>query len=161
MAFTLEPWSHGDFPLLVAANTEEMTRHLGGPETPEQLEQRQAKYLRLQAAGEARMFSVRRDGERVGSIGWWDSEWQDRPVHETGWFVLPAAQRTGVAKAAVALVVEDVREHAAYDRLYAFPDRDNAASNALCKTAGFTWDGEAEEEFRAATLHVQAWYISV
>ena len=33
----LVPWSEEDFPLLVAGNSEEMTAHLGGPESAEAL----------------------------------------------------------------------------------------------------------------------------
>jgi RimJ/RimL family protein N-acetyltransferase len=157
---TLEPWSDGDFPLLVAGNTPEMTAHLGGPESDEQLAARHARYLRLQQSGEAHVYRIERDGEPVGSIGWWDSEWDEREIHETGWFTVPSAQRSGVASGALALVIADVRAHGRFDRLYAFPDRGNAASNALCSRLGFVLDEEPRAvEFRGATLHVNPWYL--
>jgi hypothetical protein len=33
----LEPWGEADMPLLVRLNAPEMTEHIGGPETSEQL----------------------------------------------------------------------------------------------------------------------------
>ena len=40
----IEPWGAGDLPLLERLNDPEMTRHVGGPETPEELADRQSRY---------------------------------------------------------------------------------------------------------------------
>ena len=54
---TLEPWGSGDLPLLERLMGDpRMTEHLGGPESPEQLGDRQGRYERL--AGGDRMFKI-------------------------------------------------------------------------------------------------------
>ncbi|MCB8045079.1 GNAT family N-acetyltransferase [Microbacterium oxydans] len=89
----LRTWSENDLELLHAANTPEMTAHLNGPETDDQIMERHARYLRLVASGEARMFVVDdEEGMSLGSIGYWPVEWRDEPAWETGWFVRPEAQ---------------------------------------------------------------------
>lgn len=71
-ALELRPWSDDDLPLLRRANTAEMTAHINGPETDEQVTQRHERYLRLNAAGEAHMFVILDGGHPVGSIGYWN-----------------------------------------------------------------------------------------
>lgn len=69
----LVPWSAGDMPVLERSNTPEMTVYLGGPESPEKLAERQARFLRLWESGEARMFTIQVAGipDAVGSVGYW------------------------------------------------------------------------------------------
>ena len=43
-AVHLEPWGPGHLPLLELLNDPEMTKHVGGPETPEQVADRQSRY---------------------------------------------------------------------------------------------------------------------
>jgi len=64
-------------------------------------------------------------------------------VYETGWFVLPAFQGRGIATAATALVVDQVRAEQRHRFLHAFPSVENAASNAVCRKLGFTLLEEA------------------
>src|SRR6185312_3784304 len=53
MDVTLMAWGPDDLPELERANTPEMTAFLGGPESAQQLVERQERYLRLNASGEA------------------------------------------------------------------------------------------------------------
>ncbi|HEU4808614.1 MAG TPA: N-acetyltransferase, partial [Homoserinimonas sp.] len=55
---SLHPWSAEDLSVLERNNTPEMTVYLGGPESPEKLAERQARFLRLWDSGEARMFTI-------------------------------------------------------------------------------------------------------
>jgi RimJ/RimL family protein N-acetyltransferase len=91
------------------------------------------------------MFKVVRDegGAAVGSVGYWQKQWRDGTVYETGWFVLPAFQGRGIATAATALVVDEVRSERRHRYLHAFPSVENAASNAVCSKVGFTLLEEA------------------
>ncbi|MGZ3715396.1 MAG: GNAT family N-acetyltransferase, partial [Ktedonobacterales bacterium] len=58
-AVRIEPWGEGDFPLLEALlGDPEMMEHLGGPETHEQLIERQARYERLVDSPTDRMFKI-------------------------------------------------------------------------------------------------------
>ena len=47
---TLEPWGSGDLPLLERLMGDpRMTEHLGGPESPDKLRERQGRYELLEA----------------------------------------------------------------------------------------------------------------
>ena len=101
MHVTLQRWGPDDLPVLERANTPEMTAHLGGPETDEQVRQRHERYLRQWDTGEARMFRIDVDDEPAGGIGWWQVEHDGVPAYETGWSVFPEWQGKGVARAAL------------------------------------------------------------
>lgn len=159
----LRLWSENDLELLHAANTPAMTAHLNGPETEEQIVERQARYLRLVASGEARMFVIEDDaGSSLGSIGYWQMEWREEPALETGWFVRPEAQGRGVASNGLALLIDDARAHRGDRRfLTAFPGIDNPASNGVCRRNGLALVGTLTEEFRGADLTVNEWALDL
>jgi RimJ/RimL family protein N-acetyltransferase len=146
----LERWGEGDLPLLEKLlGDARMTEHLGGPETPEQLADRQARYERLHAPGEGGMFKIidEATGEAVGSIGYWERTWNDDDAYETGWSVLPAFQGRGIARKATALLIAMARAEGKHRFLYAFPSVDNPPSNAICRKLGFTLLDESEFEY--------------
>lgn len=158
----LRPWSAGDLHLLTLANTPAMTAHLNGPESEQEIVDRHARYLRLGDAGEARMFVIETDGRALGGIGWWKTEWRGEPALETGWFVLPEAQGRGAASQALALLVDDAREHRAGRRfLTAFPGVENAASNGVCRKNGFALVGVLTEAFRGGELTLNEWMLDL
>lgn len=158
-ALTLRPWSADDLPLLQAANTPAMTTHLNGPETDDEIVARHERYLRLVRSGEARMFVVDEEGEgALGSIGYWKINWRNQPAWEAGWFVLPPTQGRGVAARALELLIADLRSHRADCRfLLALPSVKNAASNGVCRRAGFAMEGTRTESFRGAELVMNEW----
>lgn len=159
---TLRRWGPDDLPLLGAANTPEMTRLLAGPETPEQLRDRHARYLRLNDAGEAWMFRIEVGGEPAGGIGFWPIEHDGAAAYEAGWNVLPPWQGRGVAREAVRLLLRYVADDSPHrDHLYAYPDAANAASNALCRSAGFADVGERDYPYRDTVLHVRVWELDL
>jgi RimJ/RimL family protein N-acetyltransferase len=162
-ALRLRIWSENDLELLHAANTPEMTAHLNGPETEDEIVERHARYLRLVASGEARMFVIEDDeGASIGSIGHWHVVWLEQPALETGWFVRPEAQGRGVASTALALLVDDARAHRGERRyLTAFPGVENPASNGVCRRNGFTLSGTVTEQFRGAELTVNEWALDL
>ena len=88
----------------------EMTRYIGGPESPEKLRSRHQRYLDFTQPGGT--FAIADDvlGDSVGWVGYWPSEWQGVEVWEVGWSVLPEAQGRGVATAAMRLVLERARQ---------------------------------------------------
>ena len=159
---SLRRWTADDLDLLRRANTAEMTAHLNGPETEEQVIARHERYLRLQESGEARMFAIVDGTLALGSIGCWKTDWHGEAVFETGWFVLPEAQGRGVASSALALLVDVVREHRADGRLLtAFPSVTNGPSNAVCRKAGFMHVGTITEIFRGAELTLNEWVLDL
>ncbi|HEU0297419.1 MAG TPA: GNAT family N-acetyltransferase [Anaerolineales bacterium] len=144
----IRPWSDGDLPLLERLMADPaMTEHLGGPETSEKIRGRHQRYLR--DSDKDHMFVIVVGPERVaaGSIGYWEKDWRGQKVWETGWSVLPEFQGHGVATTATAAVVQRARADGKHRFIHAFPSVDNAASNAICRKAGFTLQGEADFEY--------------
>ncbi|MER6363514.1 GNAT family N-acetyltransferase [Kitasatospora sp. NPDC001527] len=152
-AVRLEPWSERDAALLRALNAPELMEHLGGPETEEQLVRRHRRYVELSArpvsAGRMYRIVLLPEGVAAGSIGFWerDRESEGEAVYETGWTVLPAFQGRGVATAATLAVLAEARAAGLHRHLHAFPSVDNAASNAVCRRAGFELLGARDFEY--------------
>lgn len=148
-AVSIEPWGDGDLPLLEKLMGDpKMTEHLGGPESPEKIAERQARYEQT-ASSAGRMFKVVdvTTGEPVGSVGYWEKDWQGQTVYETGWSVLPAFQGRGFASAATAQAIARARSERKHRFLHAYPSVDNAPSNAICLKLGFTLLGDYEFEY--------------
>jgi RimJ/RimL family protein N-acetyltransferase len=145
---TLEPWGGDDLPLLARLMGDpRMTEHLGGPEGPDKLRERQDRYEHL--TGGDRMFKIVdvASGAGVGSVGFWTREWRDAQVYEVGWLVVPEFQGRGIATAATAQAIELARQQDKHRYAHAFPNVDNAPSNAICRKLGFELLGPCEVEF--------------
>ncbi|HVV22828.1 MAG TPA: GNAT family protein [Pseudonocardiaceae bacterium] len=145
---TLAPWGGGDLPLLERLMGDaRMTEHLGGPENSDQLRERQHRYERL--AGGDRMFKIVdvATGAGVGSVGFWTKDWLDELVYEIGWMVVPESQGRGIAAAATAQAIELAKHDGRHRFLHAFPNVDNAPSNAICRKLGFELLDVCEFEF--------------
>jgi RimJ/RimL family protein N-acetyltransferase len=145
----LRAWSDADLAVLRTSNSEQMTRFIGGPESEEKLLDRHRRYLAPPEPGSGQMFAIEAGpaATPVGSIGYWAKRWNDEDAYETGWAILPAFQGRGVASAATRLVARHAREHGNRTALYAFPGAENAASNAICRKAGFGLVGPADFEY--------------
>jgi RimJ/RimL family protein N-acetyltransferase len=129
-AVHIEPWGADDLPLLQKLLGDPlMMEHLGGPESHEQLVERQQRYERIGDLG---------TGQAVGSVGYWDRIEGDEQVYETGWSVIPAFQGRGLAGAGTALVIDAARAEGTHRFMYAYPSVDNPPSNAICRKLGFT-----------------------
>ncbi|MEV5317364.1 GNAT family N-acetyltransferase [Streptomyces sp. NPDC052687] len=142
----LVPWGEDDFWLLRRTNSPEMTEHLGGPESEEQLAGRHRRYAGLSVG---RMYRVvlAEGEETVGSIGFWEREWRGGTVWETGWAVLPEFQGRGLAARAARAVVGEARAAGRHRWLHAFPATTHPASNKVCERAGFTLLGPVDFEY--------------
>ncbi len=146
MAIVLRPWSSDDLAILrLTLGDPAMTEHVGGPETPEQMDARHQRFMALPTT--EGMFAIRLGDEPVGTIGYWDTIWDGERVYETGWFVLPAYAGRGIATEA-ALAVATVASAQRRNRfLHAFPSISNLPSNKVCKKSGFTNRGERTFEY--------------
>ncbi len=145
---TLVSWGGDDLPLLERLMGDpSMTAHLGGPESPDRLRERQSRYERLE--GGDRMFKIVdvASDAGVGSVGFWTKEWRDKQVYEVGWMVVPEFQGRGIAVAATAQAIELARRDGGHRFMHAFPNVDNAASNAICRRLGFELLEACEFEF--------------
>jgi len=142
----LEPWAEGDFWLLRRNNSPEMTEHIGGPETEDQLTARHRRYLALEA-GQMYRVTLADTGETVGSVGFWEHDWRGATVWETGWGVLPEFQGRGLAAQAARAVIAAAGATRTHRYLHAFPSTDHHASNAVCRKSGFTLRGPMRFEY--------------
>jgi RimJ/RimL family protein N-acetyltransferase len=146
--YRVVPWGEDDLPLLHRLlGDPAMMEHLGGPESPEKIEERHGRYLDGQTP--AKMFKVvdAATGESVGSVGYWEREANEGQVWETGWMVLPEFQGRGIATEATRQVIDLCRAERTHRYLYAYPSVDNEPSNAICRKLGFELVDEEEYEY--------------
>ena len=144
MTVRIEPWGPGGLPLLEKLlGDSAMMEHLGGPEPPEKIAERQARYERI--PGQFKI--VVETGEAVGWVGYWERGWRGEDVYEIGWSVLPAFQGQGIGAAATSQAIAVLKAEATHQHLFAFPSVENAASNAICRKLGFILVDETEYEY--------------
>jgi RimJ/RimL family protein N-acetyltransferase len=163
-AVALRPWSAGDGTLLQRLLGEpEMTRYLGGPEAPAAIAARHERYVAADADTHG-LFAVTvgPDARPVGWVGFWESEWRGEAVWECGWNILPEEQGKGIATAAVARMIDDVRRRGRHRHLHAFSTVDNDASNALCRGLGFELRGQVEVDYpHGGVMRSNDWRIDL
>jgi RimJ/RimL family protein N-acetyltransferase len=144
----LTPWAEEDLPLLQKLlGDAAMMEHLGGVETPEQIQNRHQRYLHLPETDHMYAISLEGEPDAIGSIGFWEKHWRDQFVYETGWSILPAYQGRGIATSAGEALIQRARDEHRYQYLHAFPSVDNAASNAICRKLGFSLLGACDFEY--------------
>ncbi|MBN3545030.1 GNAT family N-acetyltransferase [Fictibacillus barbaricus] len=155
-------WEDKDLELLFKINAPEMMEHLGGAETKEQILKRQKRYLELGEKG--KMFSITQspDFEAVGSVGYWQTTWNDESVYEIGWSVLPQFQGKGIATLAVKLAINEAIKEKKYKYIHAFPSVENPASNAICRKLNFSFISDCEFEYPPGNLmHCNNWRFTI
>ncbi|HEX6552829.1 MAG TPA: GNAT family N-acetyltransferase [Ktedonobacteraceae bacterium] len=164
-AVRLEPWGEGDLALLKKLMGDpEMTRHLGGPESDEQITARHANFLRLTEEGSARVCKIvlQATSEAVGSVVYWEHPWRGEQIYEIGWEVLPAFQGLGIASAATREAIVMARSDGKHRFLHAFPSVDNLPSNAICRKLGFTLIEECEFEYpKGSFMQCNDWRLDL
>ena len=157
----LAPWEPGDQDLLQRlVGDPAMMEHLGGPESPEQVAARHERYLRAPSGIFKAVDAA--TGEPVGSVVFWSREWRGEDVYEIGWAVLPEHQGRGVARAATALGIAAAQAEGRHRFMHAFPNVDNAASNALCRRLGFELLGPVDFEYpKGSTMRCNDWRLDL
>jgi RimJ/RimL family protein N-acetyltransferase len=146
MGCRLELWTTGDRPLLERlVGDAAMMEFLGGPESAEKISERQARYEQP----DSKQFKIIEEpsGEAVGWVGYWEREVPGGMAYEIGWAVVPAFQGRGLASAATAQAIELARAERAHRYMHAYPNVDNAPSNAICRKLGFTLLGSDDYEY--------------
>ena len=96
-------------------------------------------------------------GEAVGTIGAWTSEWEGKPISETGWMTLPEHQGKGFASAALAAILEREAAEHRWGDIHAFPGATNVPSNALCRKFGFELVGSGDADYAGRRFLVNHW----
>lgn len=162
----LRPYSGGDFALLERLlGDPKMMVHLGGPESLEKLRERHTKFCAMSSNPEAgRVFVITFgiDKTPVGTVGYWEREWEGQKVWETGWSVLPEFQGQGIATAALLNLVDWVAGLHVHKYLHAYPSIDNHPSNAICRKAGFILMGEIHAEYpKGNKIHCNNWRLDL
>jgi RimJ/RimL family protein N-acetyltransferase len=157
LTVSLRPWEPGDLELLrQLVGDPAMMVHLGGPEPEERIAERHRRYLAIAAT----QFKILAGDVAAGWVGYWERAWREEPIYETGWSVLPAFQGRGLATAAM----RDLLPRVPTDRRYlgAFPNVENAASNAVCRKLGFTLEGPEDFEYRPGhALRCNVWRLDL
>lgn len=145
----LVAWSDADLDLLWRANTPEMWKHLGGPESQEQVLRRHQRYLPANWTGGGGMFRVElvQNDEPAGFVGYWERVEGGETVYEMGWHVLSAFQGRGIATAAMTALLERAAAEPGPRQIHAYPSVENEPSNKLCRALGFTLIGATDFEF--------------
>ncbi|MFJ4776481.1 GNAT family N-acetyltransferase [Streptomyces sp. NPDC088762] len=155
----LHPWADNDLWLLRRRNTLELTTRLGGPEPDTALLARHRRWVAMSAGAphEGRVFRVESPAnDTVGTVSFFPKEHDGEPIFEVGWGILPEHQRQGWATASVkALLAHLAALPSAHRRpaVHAFPRVANAASNAVCRTVGFTLLSEVVLEYPPGQHH--------
>ena len=159
----LQSWSEDDLPLLQKLlGDPDMMAHLGGPESAEQIVRRHQRYLQLPETDHMFKIVSSSTSEPLGSIGYWEKTWRDRPVYETGWSILPAYQGQGIATKAGQAVIEHARREYRHQFMHAFPSVSNSASNAICRKLGFSLVEECEFEYPPGNfMQVNDWLFDL
>jgi RimJ/RimL family protein N-acetyltransferase len=156
---SLEPWGAADRPLLDALMGDPaMTVYLGGPESPEKLDERHGRYI-----NNPRSMRIVIDGQSVGWVGYWDHQQDDGGLAwETGWSVRREFQGRGIATAAMKLLIERIRGDGNRRYVHATVTTDNAASNAVCRKLGFELVGPIDYEFPPGNpVHGYDWRLDL
>lgn len=157
----IEPWGQGDLPLLEKTlGDPEMMEHLGGPESPESIAQRQIGY----EEENSRQFKIVEEatGAAIGWVGYWELTWRDEQVFEIGWSVLPGFQGQGIGSMATAQAIVLASNDPMHRFLHAFPSVNNAPSNAICLKLGFTLLEECEFEYPSGHfMQVNDWGLDL
>jgi RimJ/RimL family protein N-acetyltransferase len=145
----IKPWADADLDLLRRTNAPEMTEHLGGPESEEQILRRHKKYVEIGGTGTGRMFSIvlLPELETVGSIGYWERVWHIETVYEMGWGILPPFQGRGIATAAAAAAIASASAERKHRYIHAFPSIDHPTSNSICRKLDFLFISECDFEY--------------
>ncbi|MEU6075099.1 GNAT family N-acetyltransferase [Micromonospora sp. NPDC047074] len=78
---------------------------------------------------------------------------------EIGWMVLPEFQGRGLAGRAVRAVLDLARADGRWGAIHAFPATTNAASNAICRSGGFTFVGVEQTAFAGRLFRTNHWVV--
>ena len=160
MVLELSAWTEGSLDLLRRCNTPEMTTYLGGPETELKLISRHVRYLGYAQDDPivAWPLLVLVDGDAVGSLNYW----RTAGGYEMGWAIAPEHQGRGYATAAVLAGLEHARAQRLTGRFSATPSVDNAASNGVARSAGFTLLRQLEIEYPPGhTMQANEWVLDL
>jgi len=133
----------------------EMMSGLGGPLPRSGIRAKLRHDIDEAASGRAWIYMIQAscgDPAAVGNVVLWAHESHGVPISEIGWMVLPEFQGRGIGKAAVRLLLRRARDAGQWGVVHAYPGITNSASNAICRTLGFTLAGRHDAVFAGRSL---------
>jgi len=159
----LQPWAQADIETLKrTVGDATMMQHLGGVENEQQMLVRHARYLALEVPGGMFTIRDRETTEIVGTVGFWARTWHDHDVYECGWMVFPEWSGRGIASVAGRAIVARARATNLHRFMHAFPAVENAASNRVCESVGFTDFGPCSFEYpRGSFMQSNDWRVDL
>jgi RimJ/RimL family protein N-acetyltransferase len=140
-----------------------MMQELGGPRSPHDM----AEKVRLDAAaaqaGSSWILMIVPDRAQpalvAGTVTLWSHADDGSEISEIGWMVLPEFQGRGIAKAAVSRVLDRARTDGRWGVVHAYPAVTNEPSNRICRSLGFTLNGQCDIDYYGAALRSHDWTI--
>ncbi|WP_061965248.1 GNAT family N-acetyltransferase [Demequina aurantiaca] len=143
----LLPYAPEDLDLLRRANTPELMDQMGGVEDEAAVHRRHERYLLLPIGHLGQQFRVIIPGhpEGVGMVGYWVRTDIPERTLECGWSIEAQYRGRGIATIATTTMIQFLREGGETCLLHAYPRIDNAASNAVCRKAGFSLVGAVKD----------------
>jgi RimJ/RimL family protein N-acetyltransferase len=140
-----------------------MMSDLGGPLPRGGIDAKLQHDIDEAAAGRAWIYMIQPcAGESTltgGNVVLWAYESHGESISEIGWMVLPEFQGRGIGKAAVRLLLRRAREGRRWGVVHAYPGIANTASNAICRSLGFTLAGRHDAVFAGRSLLTNHWHI--
>lgn len=138
-------WKNSDFEAFAEFYSDEQNaRFVGGVKKPEDAWRLMAAYAgHYSLKGFSYLATVEKNSNRlVGTVGLWDSDpW---PEHELGYWLLPAAQGTGMGVEAGIAVRDFARQELQLPSLVSYIDPANEPSKKLALKLGAQPDGIIE-----------------
>ncbi|MEU5950440.1 GNAT family N-acetyltransferase [Micromonospora sp. NPDC047465] len=134
-----------------------MMTELGGPQPRERIPGQLQRDLETVSEGSAWIKMIVPDDSMqvAGTVTLYSHD----GISEIGWMVLPEFRGRGLASEAVRVVLGLARADGRWGLIHAFPSRTNAASNAICRSAGFSPAGEEETTFAGRTFQTNHWVV--
>jgi len=140
-----------------------MMSHLGGPLPRGSIEAKLRHDIDEATSGRAWIYMIQPscgDPSVVGgNVVLWAQESHGVWISEIGWMVLPEFQGRGIGKAAVRLLLRRARDAGRWGVVHAYPGVANTASNAICRSLGFTLIGRHDAVYAERSLPTNHWHI--
>ncbi|MEV4715522.1 GNAT family N-acetyltransferase [Micromonospora sp. NPDC049374] len=134
-----------------------MMSELGGPQPRERIAGQLARDLETVRDDSAwiKMIVAGASARVAGTV----TLYRQEGISEIGWMVLPEFQGRGLASQAVRTVLDLARADGRWGPIHAFPSTTNAASNAICRSAGFSLVGQEERTFAGRVFQTRHWVV--
>ncbi|MFF2196463.1 GNAT family N-acetyltransferase [Streptomyces sp. NPDC058157] len=141
-----------------------MMADLGGPQPPEGMEAKVRRDAEQAASDLAWIKMIVPDPATpdvvAGTVTLWSHDTPDGPVSEIGWMVLPEHQGRSLGTRAVRTLLAQARDADRWGPIHAYPATGNAASNGICRSAGFHFVSETDVPFGGQIFRTNHWRIN-